>query len=134
MIVKQNEFVEFKFDKLILYITIIKNIEPTNDEFNFTITTMNSFYEAAKLGNYKFSIIFDIKNLAILPKNLYNKWANYFKENRKNTKLYIHKTAIICINQIAKATLNVFFKMYKSERPVSIVSSIADAITFAASN
>ena len=57
MVVQKNKFVEFKFDKFILYISILKNTIPTEEEFIYTLTTMNSFYEAAKIGNYKFSII-----------------------------------------------------------------------------
>lgn len=134
MVIQKNKFVEFKFDKFILYITILKNTIPTEEEFIYTLTTMNSFYEAAKIGNYKFSIIFDIQNLAILPKKFYDKWAEYFKSNRMNTKLCINKTAIICNSSIVKSTLNIFFKIYKTEKPLLIVSSNEEAINFISSN
>ena len=88
MVIQKNEFVEFKFEKFILYISILKNTIPTETEFTYTLTTMNSFYEAAKIGKYKFSIIFDIQKLAILPKKFYDKWAEYFKSNRNNTKYF----------------------------------------------
>lgn len=129
VVIKKNEFVEFKFQNYILSIKVLKP-QPNNDEWDFTKKTIISFYEAGLKGNYRFSLIFDLQNLGILETEKIKDWANLFISNRENTKKVIHKSTMITTNTLVRITLNVFLTMYQTSRPSKIVASYEEAIEF----
>ena len=64
------------------------------------------YYEAAKQGDYKYSIIFDIRKLGLLNISYYWDCSKIFTENKEITENHIIKTGIITSNNIVKNSLN----------------------------
>jgi hypothetical protein len=129
VVIKKNDFIEYKFQNYILTITVLKP-QPTNEEWEFTKSTIISFYEAALKGNYRFSLIFDLQNLGILDTVKIKEWANLFIQNRENSKKVINKSTMITNNTLVRITLNVFLSMYQTSRPSLIVASHKEAMEF----
>lgn len=130
MLVEENDFINYTFYNSILYITIKQNKTPTEEEWNFSKKFMINFYKSVKQSKTLFSMIFDLKNLCILPLKMYQDWANIFGDNKELTEQYLNGTSIINNNSLIKNTLNIFFKIYPTVRPIKLVSSMNDAMTF----
>ena len=129
-IIKENDFVMFKFENKILLIQVKEKGVPTDEEWEFTKNIIMEFYKIALEQNFRFSLVFDLGNLGMMPVAKLKEWAQLFKDNRDTTKKIIHKTAMITSNSLIRLTLNMFLNMYKTSRPSKIVASFQDAILF----
>ena len=129
VLLHKNNFSQFKFEKYILVITILKST-PTETEWINTKKIIISYYDSAVIGNFKFSIIFDLRQLGILPIIYYQEWANLFIEKKELTKKHINRTCIITDNNWIKTSLNLFFKIYTTIRPFQFVSDLDKAFEF----
>jgi hypothetical protein len=127
--IHENPFCEFNFNNKILILTIKKDI-PNDIEWDWLKLTMNKFYENAEIDNIKFSIIFDIRLLGILPFKYYTEWANLFLQKKEQTQKYINKTSILVDSMLIKLSLNWFFSIYTTIRPMKFVDTIQDGILF----
>jgi hypothetical protein len=129
VVIKKNDFVEYKFENYILNIKILKP-QPTDEEWEFTKKTIIGFYEAALQKQYRFSLIFDLNNLGILDTNKIKEWANLFIQNKENTKKVINKSTMITNNTLVRITLNLFLTMYQTSRPSKLVGTYQEALEF----
>lgn len=134
----ENEFVIFYFTKdniggenIYRLLVNVKTKKPQSEDiWKNTVNLMKSYYESAQKGNFRFSILFDLRKLGILPQRYYQEWANLFIESKKLTEKHILATCIITNNKILKASLNTFFMIYKTVRPFKFVSNLEDANQF----
>ena len=126
---QENDFAIFSFTKPILLITV-KKATPTATEWKWTKDTMVCYYKSFEITNAKISIIFDLNNLGLLDISIFRDWANLFIEYKSYTEKYIHRTSIITNNIIIKTSLNLFFKIYTTVRPMKFVDSMEDAEEF----
>lgn len=133
-LIKENDFVMFKFENKILLIKVKEKGVPTDEEWEFTKKIIIDFYNVAIEQNFKFSLVFDLENLGMMPVAKLKDWARLFKENKEKTRIVIHKTAMITANTLVRFTLNMFLGMYKTNRPSKIVGSFIDAIQFVSSS
>ena len=130
MLIEENNFINYTYTDSILYITIKNNSVPTTVEWEFSKKFMLSFYESAKQTKSRFSLIFDLRKLCILPFKMYQEWADLFISNKELTELYVNKTGIINNNKIIKGAINIFFNLYTTVRPLKLVSSMDEAHKF----
>lgn len=131
----ENDFIVFYFNKdnnnNYRLLINAKTKKPLNDDiWNDTIKIMKSYYESAQKANFKFSILFDLRKLGLLPQKYYQEWANLFIASKKLTEQHIIATCIITNNKIMKTSINAFFVLYKTVRPFKFVSNLNDAETF----
>ena len=129
VLIKQNDFVQYKFENKILLIKILK-AQPTDEEWEFTKDTIMSFYDAALLKNYTISLVFDLKELGMLEIKKIKEWAELFKNNRHKTLKILKKSAMITDNTLFRITINMFLTMYKNTKPIKVVSSFEEALDF----
>lgn len=129
VLINENNFAKFKFDKPNLIISVKKD-GPTDEEWNWTKETMISYYKSLKISNTKISIIFDLTNLGLLNLNIYQDWANLFLEYKSYTEKYIHRTSIISDSLVIRTSLNLFFQIYTTVRPMKFVNNFKEAETF----
>jgi hypothetical protein len=134
MLVKENDFINYTFKDAVLYITIKKKSEPTDEEWEFSKSFIQSFYVSVNETENKFSILFDLRNLCILSFTRYKEWADLFIKNKELTRKYVYSTSIINTNTIIKAAINIFFTMYSTERPIKLTSNLKDSLEFINSN
>ena len=127
--IKENEFAKFYFKDYILLITV-KISQPSDQQWGNTIKHMKSFYEAAEINNFEFSIIFDLKIMGVLSYSKIKEWGDMFIEYREKTKKHIKCTSIITDNFIIKNSLNFFFNIYTTVKPMKMVDNINDAYNF----
>ena len=114
-------------------ILTIKKDKPNDIEWDWIKMTMKEFYENAEIDNMKFSIIFDIRLLGILPFKYYNEWADLFLQKKEQTQKYINKTSILLDNTFIRLSLNCFFSIYTTIRPMKFVDTIQEGIIFVSS-
>lgn len=131
--IKENEFAKFYFKDYILLITV-KISQPSDVQWNNTLKLMKSFYEAAEINNFEFSIIFDLKLMGILSYSKIKEWGDMFIEYKEKTKKHIKCTSIITDNFIIKNSLNLFFNIYTTVKPMKMVDNINDAYNFISEN
>ena len=129
VLIKENEFCRFHFEGSIVLVTIIKSV-PSEEEWEWTKMIMLSFYESAEISNKKISIIFDLRLIGILPMKYYKEWSDLFISLKEKTQKYIHKTSILVDNVLIKTSLNCFFSIYTTVRPMKFVDSIDDGKKF----
>ena len=129
VLVHENKFVNYTFKKPILYVTI-KKLYPEEDEWNEAVKLMKSYYDSACIGDFRFSIIFDLRKIGLLEHKYYQEWANLFIEKKEMTEKYIIKTCIITSSTILRTSLNAFFTIYKTVRPFCFVGTLDEAETF----
>lgn len=130
---KNNNFAEIKFKNNILTLTVNKS-QPTDKEWNNTIQMIKYIYKIAEEKNIIFTIIFDLKLMGILSFDKIKEWGDLFIEYKEKTKKYIKCTCIITDSFIIKNTLNLFFNIYTTVRPMKIVNNINDCYDFINSN
>ena len=70
MACQENDFVKYEFRNYVLTITIKKEFPENDEEWKHSMTLLQCYYEAAKQGNYKYSIIFDIRKLVKFENSL----------------------------------------------------------------
>ena len=126
---KSNSFVSFDFEKFVLLVTVTDKI-PSEEEWKETKTIMKSFYESAEIGNFRFSIIFDLKQLGSLPYKYFEEWSSLFIDYKEKTEKYIHRTSIIVDSLLIRTAINLFFKIYTTVRPMKFLDSIDEGRTF----
>ena len=129
VLIKQNDFIQYKFENKILLITILK-AQPTDEEWEFTKNTIMCFYDAALLKEYTISLIFDLKELGMLDVTKIKEWAELFKNNRHKTLKVLRSSAMITANTLFRITINMFLTMYRNSKPITIVSSYEEALEF----
>lgn len=129
VLTQKNKFVIFNFENFILTVTILKE-QPDEDEWEFTKKIMISYYDSAVIGDFKFSILFDLRKLGILPVKYYKEWADLFIEKKELTEKHIHRTCVITENIIIRNSFNFFFMIYKTSRPFKFVDSVDDGGLF----
>jgi hypothetical protein len=126
---RENNFCKYSLNNNILLIEIKKE-QPTNEEWINTINLMKSFYELAEIKNFIFSIIFDLTKMGILEYCKIKEWSNLFIDYKDKTKKYIKCTTIITNSIFIKNTLNIFFGVYTTVKPMKMVNNIKDAYIF----
>ena len=129
VLINENDFIIFQFDKPLLLIRVKKS-SPTDEEWKWTIDVMKLYYTTAEKANYRFSIIFDLAKLGLLDLKKYREWADLFIEYKELTKKYINKTSIITDNKLIKNSLNIFFNIYTTVRPMKLCENVEDAKQF----
>ena len=129
VLIKQNDFIQYKFENKILLITILK-AQPTDEEWEFTKDTIMGFYDVALLKEYTISLIFDLKELGMLDVTKIKEWAELFKTNRHKTLKVLRSSAMITDNTLFRITINMFLTMYRNSKPITIVSSYEEALEF----
>lgn len=129
VLIQKNDFVKFEFQNHILTVTILKS-QPEEDEWEYTKKIMISYYDSAVIGNFKFSILFDLRKLGILSVKYYKEWADLFIEKRELTEKHINKSCVLTDNIIIKNSFNFFFMIYKTSRPFKFIDSIEDGDKF----
>lgn len=126
---KENNFSKFNLDNYILTINVKKSL-PNDIEWEETINTMKDFYTAAEINDYKFSIIFDLRLMGILPLKKIRQWGDLFIDYKEKTKNHINCTSVITDSYLIKSTLNIFFSIYTTVRPMRIVNNIEESYEF----
>ena len=129
VLIQKNDFVNFEFQNQILIVTILKS-QPEEEEWEFTKKVMISYYDSAEIGNFRFSILFDLRKVGILPVKYYKEWADLFIEKKNLTEKYINKTCVLTDNIIIKNSFNFFFMIYKTSRPFKFIDSLEDGDIF----
>ena len=126
---QENDFVIFNFVKPILLINIKKEA-PTPAEWEWTKNTMICYYNSLEMTKSKISIIFDLNKLGLLDISIFREWSNLFIEYKSHTEKYIHRTSLITNSIIIKTSLNLFFKIYTTVRPMKFVDNFIEAREF----
>jgi hypothetical protein len=130
MLQRENSFVRFVFDSPALTVTIIRDTEPTDEEWTFAKETMMQFYEAAEAGNIRLRICFDLLNMCLLPARRYTDWANLFTTNRDKTAACVHATSIVTGSVLVRTAVNAFFAVYNPVRPFRMAGSVTEALAW----
>ncbi len=125
----ENDFASFTFSSPILIITVKKN-SPTPEEWTWTKETMITYYQSLEISKTRISLIFDLKHLGLLDLGIYRDWANLFIEYKPYTKKYIYRTSLITDSAIIKTSLNLFFSIYTTVRPMKFLDSVEEAKQF----
>tara|TARA_Y100000389_G_C17420814_1_gene496609 strand:+ start:487 stop:897 length:411 start_codon:yes stop_codon:yes gene_type:complete len=130
-IIFENMFVKYKFNinTNILLITI-KNLYPSDVEWEETIQYIKYYYKYAEENNIIFSIIFDLRKMGLISFKQINEWGDLFISYKDKTKLYVQCSTMITDSYIIKNVLNIFFNLYTTVKPMKIVSNINDAYNF----
>lgn len=126
---KENNFVIFEFRQPLLTITVKEGL-PTPEEWEETKTIIKSFYESAEIGNFRFSMVFDLRKLGMLPLSYFREWADLFLDYKEKTAKYIHRTSIIIDNMVLRTSINLFFKIYTTVRPMLFAETLQEANRF----
>ena len=128
----ENDFVKFKFDKNTLYANVFaKKSLPANDqEFYDFLTYFSNFYQACNQIDQKFILLYDLTNLGLLKFEQYNKWTNLFKQYEDITIKCLICSSIICSNSVIAGVINTLLKLYENQKPIKIVTTKEEAISF----
>ena len=130
MVTQENSFVKYEFNNFKLIVTIKKPYPNNDEEWKHTLLLMKCFYEAAEKGDYKYSILFDIRKLGLINVSYFWDCSRIFTENKKSTEKHIIKTGIITNNNIIKNSLNLFFKLCPPTRPMQFLSENQEIESF----
>ena len=122
MVIQENDFLKFEFENFILTVTIKKEYPIDNEEWQHSIMLLKCYYEAAQEGNYKYTILFDIRKLGSLNISYYWDCSKIFTDNKQITKKHIIKTGIITTNNLVKNSLNLFFTLCPPTRPLEFLT------------
>ena len=129
VLIHENDFVIFNLTKPILLIRVKKET-PSTAEWQWTKETMVSYYKSLEIAKSKISIIFDLKRLGLMDVSIFKEWADLFIEYKSYTEKYIHRTSIITESTIIKTSLNFFFMIYTTVRPMKMVDNEKEANEF----
>lgn len=124
-----NNFLKFEFNNNILMLTVNKS-QPTDEEWKNSIKVIKHIYKLAEEKNIIFSIIFDLRLMGILSFEKINEWGNLFIEYKDKTKKYVKCSSIITDSFIIKNTLNLFFNIYTTVKPMRIVNNLEESYDF----
>lgn len=124
-----NNFIKFEFNNNILMLTVNKS-QPTDEEWKNSIKVIKHIYKLAEEKNIIFSIIFDLRLMGILSFEKINEWGNLFIEYKDKTKKYVKCSSIITDSFIIKNTLNLFFNIYTTVKPMRIVNNLEESYDF----
>ena len=124
-----NNFITFEFNNNILMLTVNKS-QPTDEEWKNSIKVIKNIYKLAEEKNIIFSIIFDLRLMGILSFEKINEWGNLFIEYKDKTKKYVKCSSIITDSFIIKNTLNLFFNIYTTVKPMRIVNNLEESYDF----
>jgi len=124
-----NNFLKFEFNNNILMLTVNKS-QPTDEEWKNSIKVIKNIYKLAEEKNIIFSIIFDLRLMGILSFEKINEWGNLFIEYKDKTKKYVKCSSIITDSFIIKNTLNLFFNIYTTVKPMRIVNNLEESYDF----
>jgi len=124
-----NNFIKFEFNNNILILTVNKS-QPTDEEWKNSIKVIKHIYKLAEEKNIIFSIIFDLRLMGILSFEKINEWGNLFIEYKDKTKKYVKCTSVITDSFIIKNTLNLFFNIYTTVKPMRIVNNLDESYDF----
>ena len=106
------------------------NPQPTDEEWKNSIKVIKHIYKLAEEKNIIFSIIFDLRLMGILSFEKINEWGNLFIEYKDKTKKYVKCTSVITDSFIIKNTLNLFFNIYTTVKPMRIVNNLDESYDF----
>ena len=101
-----------------LHLTAIKS-KPTWEEWRTMQDAVRKFYAQADASNMNMCLIFDLRNLGMLPLPMFHEWKELFDEVRPITKKIIHCSAMV-LSSFIKDALVLFLKSYRSERKIYI--------------
>lgn len=124
-----NNFIKFEFNNNILILTVNKS-QPTDEEWKNSIKVIKHIYKLAEEKNIIFSLIFDLRLMGILSFEKINEWGNLFIEYKDKTKKYVKCSSIITDSFIIKNTLNLFFNIYTTVKPMRIVNNLEESYDF----
>lgn len=124
-----NNFLKFEFNNNILILTVNKS-QPTDEEWKNSIKVIKHIYKLAEEKNIIFSLIFDLRLMGILSFEKINEWGNLFIEYKDKTKKYVKCSSIITDSFIIKNTLNLFFNIYTTVKPMRIVNNLEESYDF----
>ena len=133
MLEHDNNFVHCTYENQVLYITF-KNTLPTDEDWKWAKTTVLSYYTANTQQKTRFSIVCDMLHMPTLPLHRTKDWIAFFNDNKVHTKNTLLCLAYITSNPFVQASMNMFFRMYKAERPVLFAKTLADAKQFIIDN
>ena len=131
MLEHENDFVHCKYENQILHITM-KNKLPTDEEWEGAKGTILSYYEANIQKKTRFSIIMNMCDLPLLPTYRSRDWIKFLNSNKTLTKQCVLCSSIIIDNSVIQASMNVFFMIYRAERPIQFTKTIEEANQFVA--
>lgn len=132
MLVRENSFVRFVFTTPHLRVTILHSNPPTNEEWTFTTTTIQHFYDAAEQGHLRLAMCFDLQQMGLLPMKRYMDWAQLFLNNTHRTASCVLATCIVTGSALVRGAVNGFFLMYTPVRPFRMVDSVEDGLAWLA--
>lgn len=124
-----NNFIKFQFNNNILILTVNKS-QPSDEEWAHSIKVIKNIYKLSEEKNIIFSIIFDLRLMGILSFEKINEWGNLFIEYKNKTKKYVKCSSIITDSFIIKNTLNLFFNIYTTVKPMRIVNNLEESYDF----
>lgn len=128
MIERENGFVRFVFTSPDLRVTVVKDSEPTDEEWEWAKTTVLQFYEAAEKGGVRLRICFDLLHMCLLPTRRYTDWGDLFTRNRDRTATCVEATCIVTGSVIVRTAVNAFFAVYNPVRPFRLVASVDEGV------
>jgi hypothetical protein len=127
MLVRENQFVRFQFKAPFLYMTILKDTAPSDDDWAFAEKTLFDFYTAAEQTNTRLAIRMDLQKLAILPLSRWKQLNATLDSQRHRTINCVYGVCMVNNSSIIRMAVNGMFKLCPPARPIHFVSGHADA-------
>lgn len=126
MLVHENAFVRFEFSAPHLRMVVQSGSAPSDEEWSFTKTTLQQFYDAAEKSQTRLALCFDLRRMGTLPVSRYIDWSRLFLDNRARTERCVHATAIVTDSPLVRGAVNSFFLLYTPVRPFRMVATVED--------
>ena len=130
----ENDFVNCYLNEKIFYIVVKKKLPDTDEEFEVLMNHIDNFYKACELSKTKVGMIMDTRLLGLLEMKYYQKFADYFSNNKEMCQKCIIASCIISDSSLITTLVNTFLKLYQSVRPVRLEYTIDKGLEFIASH
>lgn len=130
MLLRENRFIRFTFYSPHLRVTVLHRNPPTDEEWSFTTSTIQHFYDAAEQGHTRLAICFDLRQMGVLPIRRYMDWARLFLDNKDRTATCVLATCIVTGSALVRGAVNGFFTMYTPVRPFRMVDTMEEGVVW----
>lgn len=118
MLVHENEYIRFAFEKPLLHVTILRNTSPSKEDWAFALQTLLQFYTACEQSKTRMAIRIDLRQMAMLSLERWRELAKTLDDVRERTHACVYGTCLVNESGMVRMAINGLLALYRPVRPM----------------
>uniref|UniRef100_A0A6C0JIU0 STAS domain-containing protein n=1 Tax=viral metagenome TaxID=1070528 RepID=A0A6C0JIU0_9ZZZZ len=117
-------------DKILRIDFIVKHSVPTTLQWTFAMEETKNLMEQLKKVDTPFFFVFDVREVGLLSLDCIKEFTQTMVQNAKLLEERLYASAAIAQGNIIKHIFDIINLLYKTKKPLSVVSNIDEALKF----